>query len=127
MALPPTTRLLEATAIDPSKDPSYSRNPHTSERAILRYLERIRSSSPSRRGCTAGASGGAGPQSTKGYSRPSRHLYRRRSEGERFYSRLKARLRRALRYQLVESADAFVKWLSLALNVERIATGKAGT
>jgi len=55
-----------------------------------------------------------------------RHLYRRRSEGERFCSRLKARLRRALKYQLVEIADAFVKWLSLALNVERIATGKAG-
>ncbi|MHA1595077.1 MAG: hypothetical protein ACTSXX_10105 [Candidatus Baldrarchaeia archaeon] len=52
-----------------------------------------------------------------------KHFYRRRSEGGRFCSRL----RRALRYQLVESADAFVKWLSLALNVERIATGKAGT
>ncbi len=53
-----------------------------------------------------------------------RHLYRHRSEGERFCSRLKARLKRSLRYALVESADALVKWLSLALNVERIATGK---
>ena len=53
-----------------------------------------------------------------------RHLHRHRSEGERFCSRLKARLKRSLRYALVESADALVKWLSLALNVERIATGK---
>ncbi|MHA1595643.1 MAG: hypothetical protein ACTSXX_13065 [Candidatus Baldrarchaeia archaeon] len=75
----------------------------------------------------AGESGGAGPQSAKGSSRPLRHLYRHRGEEERFCSRLKARLRRALRYQLVESADVSVKWPSLALNVERIATGKAST
>gem|GEM_PF-4110473 len=53
-----------------------------------------------------------------------RHLYRHRGEGGRFCSRLKARLRRSLRYTLVESADAFVKWLSLAMNRERVAVGK---
>ncbi|MHA1595952.1 MAG: hypothetical protein ACTSXJ_03540 [Candidatus Baldrarchaeia archaeon] len=55
-----------------------------------------------------------------------RHIYRHRGEGERFCSRLKARLRSSLRYVLVESADAFVKWLSLAMNIERIAIGKTG-
>ncbi len=55
-----------------------------------------------------------------------RHLYRHRGEGERFCSRLKARLRRSLRYALIESADAFVKWLSLAMNIERVAIGKTG-
>ncbi|MHA1594558.1 MAG: hypothetical protein ACTSXX_07405 [Candidatus Baldrarchaeia archaeon] len=55
-----------------------------------------------------------------------KYLYRHRGEGERFCSRLKARLKRALKYHLVDSADAFVKWLSLAMNIERIVIGKTG-
>ncbi|MHA1595385.1 MAG: hypothetical protein ACTSXJ_07860 [Candidatus Baldrarchaeia archaeon] len=63
--------------------------------------------------------------------RPSRRGKRRDGpRGTRGSSRLQASLPsqgqgRALGYQLVESADVFVKWLSFALNVERIAAGKA--